>query len=209
MIALLSSFFISGNEEAEYRTAFQRLEMAPKETFPAFKARFISAAIRGRVHREEWPIFLWEKITPSLRTPNIGFKYLWNDSFEKMVSHLTAFDSERRSPPIRTSTENGSVSDPNPRTKGFRKKPHTSSRTLYVPVKESTPNPIRVQSRQPTEPSTTQSGSDKCYKCGKSGHFIKECPNPLVRKARTESDSDQEYIDADEELQSGSEDSLP
>ncbi|EMD64891.1 hypothetical protein COCSADRAFT_159893 [Bipolaris sorokiniana ND90Pr] len=58
MIALLKSYFVSGNEQAESRAAFHRLLMDKRESFPAFKARFISAAIKGSVSRSEWPFYL-------------------------------------------------------------------------------------------------------------------------------------------------------
>jgi hypothetical protein len=100
MIALLKSYFITGNEKAESRTAFDRLHMEKNETFPAFKARFLSAAIKGQVPRSEWLHYLWSKITPALRTPNLGFKRQWNDSFELMVEHLTAFAVENNHIPL-------------------------------------------------------------------------------------------------------------
>ena len=100
MIALLKSYFVSGNEQAESRAAFHRLLMDKRESFPAFKARFISAAIKGSVSRSEWPFYLWEKITSNLRVPNLGFRRSWGNSFEQMVEHLTAYDMERRNAPI-------------------------------------------------------------------------------------------------------------
>jgi hypothetical protein len=74
MIDLLKLFFISGNEQAESRSAFHWLQIEKGETFPSFKAKFLSAAIKGSVSKTEWPFYLWEKITPSLRVPNLGFK---------------------------------------------------------------------------------------------------------------------------------------
>jgi hypothetical protein len=100
MIDLLKSFFISGNEQAESRSAFDRLQMERGETFLSFKAKFLSAAIKGSVSKSEWSFYLWEKITPSLRVPNLGFKRSWKDEFALMVEHLTAFDMERRNTPV-------------------------------------------------------------------------------------------------------------
>jgi hypothetical protein len=38
--------------------------MERNESFLAFKAKFISAAVKGFVARLEWFFYLWEKITP-------------------------------------------------------------------------------------------------------------------------------------------------
>jgi hypothetical protein len=53
MIDLLKSFFISGNEQAESRSAFHRLQIERGEAFPSFKAKFLSAAIKGSVSKSE------------------------------------------------------------------------------------------------------------------------------------------------------------
>jgi len=94
MIDLLKSYFLTGNEAAESRFLFDRLQMREDETFALFKARFLSAAVKGEVPRSEWFHYLWSKITPSLRIPNLGFKHLWDNSFNQMVEHLTAYDTE-------------------------------------------------------------------------------------------------------------------
>lgn len=95
MIKLLKSCFVTGNEAAESRLLFDRLQMGEDDAFVLFKARFLSAAVRGQVPRSEWFHYLWTKITPGLRVPNLGFKRLWDNSFEQMVEHLTAYDMER------------------------------------------------------------------------------------------------------------------
>jgi hypothetical protein len=58
IIDLLKSFFISGNEQAESRSAFHRLQMERGEAFPSFKAKFLSAAIKGSVSKLEWSFYL-------------------------------------------------------------------------------------------------------------------------------------------------------
>jgi hypothetical protein len=94
MIELLKSYFITGNEIAESRWNFDRLYMGEDESFASFKARFLSAAVKGQVPKSEWFHYLWTKISPTLRVQNIGFKQQWKNSFDDMVAHLTAYNME-------------------------------------------------------------------------------------------------------------------
>src|SRR5271156_1411746 len=98
MIDLLESYFRTGFESEESRSQFYQLRIGDKgfETFPAFKARFISLATLGGVSESEWPYFLWDKLTPRLREAAIPAKTSWQGSFTKMTSHLTSIDYERR-----------------------------------------------------------------------------------------------------------------
>ncbi|KAF2726612.1 hypothetical protein EJ04DRAFT_571111 [Polyplosphaeria fusca] len=205
MLQLLSSFFITGNEEAENRTAFQRLIMDQNETFPAFKARFISAAVKGRVTKEEWFFFMWEKVTPSLRTPNLGFKISWEGSFDKMVSHFTAYDSERRSPPNRLQTKMAPT--PPSQTSTVKRKDNKDKncapthRTMYVPQKESSPTLLRERSR--TAPPASQPTPDACYNYRKVGHYASSCPEPWVREIAIEDELEEDWASADDTLPPG------
>jgi hypothetical protein len=153
MIALLHSYFVSGNKQAEYRFDFHLLQMTEGENFPAFKARFISAAIKGVVPRSEWFFHLWSKITPALRGPNLAFKYLWDNSFDKMVTHLSAYDMERRhnlSGVVSDSTTTQAAKARDPR------RPLTvPMRPMYVPLATNLrPNTFRSASTAP-RPSVT------------------------------------------------------
>jgi hypothetical protein len=224
MIELLKTYFVSGNEEAEYRTAFHKLQMDRSETFPAFKARFLSAAIKGQVNKEEWFFYLWEKITPTLRMPNLGFKATWNNSFEKMVTHLTAFDMERRNAP--TTTPMRSTQPQLPRVKPSWDQRQTTSGVTVQPRIEvprqptyprhvsatPAPRPQPQALRQQSQAPDTTKLEGNCYNCGKAGHFAKDCNAPRVQlvdaKQEEEEETDQfvDAVDYTDPYQSGNED---
>jgi hypothetical protein len=170
--------------------------MTKGETFLAFKARFISAAIKGNVARSEWFFYLWSKITPNLRGPNLGFKHLWNNSFDKMVAHLTSYDMERRHNPSRVVTD--STTTYAARTRDTRRLLTMPTRSMYVPPATNLRlNPVRSASAAP-RPSTTpalerKSTPGNCYNCSKPSHFANECPTPRVREIGAEIAKEEDF----------------
>ena len=66
------------------------------ETFPKFKARLQNAAIQGKVHDSEWFRYMWNKLTPQLRSASAMGKLQWDDNGLIMVRQLNCLRRETK-----------------------------------------------------------------------------------------------------------------
>ena len=79
MLELLATYYLTGHETEEARNEFHDIRMGSAshagETFPQFKARFLSLATKGKISKAEWFSFMWTKISNSLRIASVNFKH--------------------------------------------------------------------------------------------------------------------------------------
>lgn len=199
MVELLATYFLTGNESTVRQNNFDERKMKDTETFPEFKASFISLAIDAQVAKTEWFHYLWNKITDTLRIASYTSKRSWNNDFSQMVEHLTEIDYERKSikksfasktiqssqrpvvevpsatnrPSYKSSTAQPSSSSFVPNQKFHYKLSPEQTHRSSAPVRTT----VNAAARQ------TPSDERLCYSCGKPGHMKSDCPQiPSVRE---------------------------
>ncbi|KAF2726423.1 hypothetical protein EJ04DRAFT_571291 [Polyplosphaeria fusca] len=119
-----------------------------------------------------------------------------------MVSHFTAYDSERWNPPNKLQTKTALT--PPSQTSTIKKKDNKDKnrapthRTMYVSQKESSPTLLREISR--TAPPASQPIPDACYNCEKVGHYASSCPEPWVREIAVKDQLEEDWASANDAL---------
>ena len=210
MISLLKSFFLTGYETEDARSAFQALRMGEKghenESFAEFRARFTSMATLGEVPHSEQFYNMWLKLTPSLRSQAAVQKRGWNNSLSAMIADLIALDKERKHNAelnsLANKISNTASSYRTPIKSGTSNKTFTSQRQPYKPfipirlttAEPSPPNPSRPTTSLDRLKSDTQPTTDSvCFHCKKPGHWAKNCPSkPTIKEIGESQEPDEQ-----------------
>ena len=199
MVDLLALYFLTRTESETARNEFHDLQMRdksnPNETFPEFKARFQSAAIKGNVSKSEWFFYMWEKLYHPLQIETRGLKMNWNGSYDAMVKHLTFIEMERqrsfgksasRSQTDKKTTITANLSTPRTTSKssslGSKPNPTITRQDIGSITRTSSPFIARkvYQDRHTATFAGLEGG--RCFTYKELGHFISSCPNKAAIK---------------------------
>lgn len=222
MMTVLENFFVSGYETEDARNEFMAMHMQdrhhPHEHFLDFKARFISQSLLGEIPDTELYNYMWDKITPQLRSSSATLKRGWNGSFNEMVADLVSLDKTKRrnaelnpskqqpdrsqAVPVTTTkrtTSTISRSAPNTNYGKLATTPAGNSRGTLV-LKDNprlfNPNASLHASASTTSwkdktegRSSGPSAKSPCNICKSSTHWANECPQrPSVNEIEEEED---------------------
>jgi hypothetical protein len=213
MIKVLAYYFTTGNEAEVARNRFEDVKMNEKnhagETFPEFKARFQSSAIKGQVSESEWFSYMWNKLTPAMRSGSAILKKQWKGDYYLMVEDLTFYDAERRrNAELNPSSFQKPESSRRTTIPSPTSKPTFQPRVGYSSVRP-TPGAASPYVRKSDKPTTTQPErlrsappTGNCYQCGKPGHFKDQCPlNPSVKRIDGDDSETEEIFEESMETQ--------
>lgn len=219
MIEMLQSYYVTGQEQVEYRSVFRNLSQHTNERFPAFRARFSRAAINAKVPSSTWFDEMWERLNASTRMMAIPTKPYWGEDFQAMVNALTSYDIDSRSQNFTALSNNSTARKTAANTVSNSRKPHErfASKSVETPSLTATPNTPRVafDARKGDSkslnhsssriPSATDPLKAQCYNCHQVGHMARECTNPKVVNELVPVESSGEEVDEQNEYASAEE----